>query len=140
MKFLLCSLINLAFIAYSAQAQTIPEGATGIELTTSLPDSTLFESVQTYLENEGFTIEKADEERGTITTDYKIEQGAVPMRVLVSIEKSMAVFTGQGNFESLGQSYTDEELINEGRLRNQLREVFLLSMASFPGMPKRWNR
>ncbi len=51
----------LVFV-FTASAQTIPKGANGIELTTNLVDSTLFESVQTYLENEDFTIEKADEE------------------------------------------------------------------------------
>ena len=114
MKYLFCLFINLTVFASALNAQSIPPGATGIELTTTLTDSTLFESVQAYLENEGFAIEKADEEAATIVTEYKNVYGETEIRIVASIENSVVVFTAQGTFEAKGQQFDDEPLAYEG--------------------------
>lgn len=125
MKYLFCLFINLTVFAFALNAQSIPAGATGIELTTTLTDSTLFESVQAYLENEGFTIEKADEEAATIVTEYKNVFGETEIRIMASIENSVVMFTAQGTFEAKGQQFDDEPLANEGLEDESIKGGFM---------------
>jgi hypothetical protein len=125
MKLFLCLLITLVVTICSTFAQSIPQGANAIELTTEMSDSTLFESVQGFLENEGFTIGTADETAGTVITDYKVERGAVTIRVLASIENSIVTFTGQGSFGAKDVTYKDIELMNDGLTNGPVRLGFI---------------
>lgn len=125
MKLLLCLLITLIVTICSVSAQSIPQGANAIELTTEISDSTLFESVQGFLENEGFTIGTADETAGTVVTDYKVEKGAITMRVLATIENSIVTFTGQASFGTKDVTYKDIELMNDGLNNGPVRLGFV---------------
>jgi|GEM_PF-6011341 len=100
MKFFI-GCVLMVFWLFSATAQPIPQGAEAIELTTTLADSALFESVQAYLEESGFDIDVASEEEGTIATEYKVIsefkalQGPVQLKLLATLEKGIVVFKGQ---------------------------------------------
>lgn len=110
----------MVFCLFSATAQTIPQGAEAIELTTTLADSALFESVQAYLEESGFDIDVASEEEGTITTEYKVIsefktlQRPIQLKILATLEKGVVVFKGQiksqtSLVEAPGVTYIDEK-------------------------------
>ncbi|GAB3559747.1 hypothetical protein [Spirosoma fluminis] len=100
---LLC-LFTFSFVVCS---QPIPEGAEGIEVTTTVADSALFESTLTFLEDHGFDVETADEDQGTIATAYNVVQG-VNVRIVATVENSVVVFKGQG---SSGSGSTSEPLV-----------------------------
>ena len=137
MKYLLSIfLVSLVFFSVPLHAQTIPAGADGIELTTTLSDSTLFESVQAYLENEGFSIEKADEDSATIVTAYKLAYGSTQIRILASIEKGVVVFTGEGTFDESGQQFENEPLVNEGAEEGSIKGGFV----AFNGIINRYAK
>src|SRR5919199_290950 len=100
---LLIAVLGLFTFSFTIQSQSIPEGTDGIELTTTLADSALFESTLSFLEDEGFGIEIADEDQGSIVTDYKTTQGS-RIRILATIENSVVLFKGQGAQEGVSTS------------------------------------
>ncbi|SFB97672.1 hypothetical protein [Spirosoma endophyticum] len=134
MKYPLFLFVGFILFSFKLKAQPLPPGATGIELTTTLSDSTLFESVQAYLENEGFSIEKADEETATVVTEYKNVYGETEIRIMARIENSVVMFTAQGTFEAKGQQFVDEPLANEGPEDESIKGGFI----SFNGIINRY--
>ncbi|WP_338874745.1 hypothetical protein WBJ53_03915 [Spirosoma sp. SC4-14] len=101
MKFSIWLFVLTAGCLMAATAQTIPQGANAIELTTTLADSALFESVQAFLEEAGFDIDVANEEEGTVVTEYKTItefktiQNPVQIRILATLEDGVVLFKGQ---------------------------------------------
>ena len=100
----------------TGRAQSIPDGAAGIEVRTSLTDSTLYNAVQGFLETQEFVIEDADEATYTLTTERKRATAAIQIRVLVSVENSVAHFTAEGITEP-DETLPDEPFVydDEGK-------------------------
>jgi hypothetical protein len=119
MKLLLCLVVNLVLISVAVKAQKIPKGADAIELTTTLADSALFESVQSYLEEAGFDIDVANEEEGTIVTEYrtvtefKTIREPIQIRLLATLENGVVLFKGQATSRNSGNTYENEPIIND---------------------------
>ncbi|GAB3507127.1 hypothetical protein GCM10027341_41160 [Spirosoma knui] len=101
------ALLCLFTCSFIVRSQSIPEGAEGIEVTTTVADSALFESTLTFLEDHGFDVETADEDQGTIATAYTVVQG-INLRIVATVENSVVVFKGQGSASS---SSTSEPLV-----------------------------
>ncbi|UHG90665.1 hypothetical protein [Spirosoma oryzicola] len=122
MKLFFCLAIAFVFRSFAGKAQTIPSGADAIEVTTTLADSTLFESVQAYLEEAGFDIEVASEEEGTITTQYqtvtefKTIRQPVQIRITATLENGVVVFKGQVTSRNAGSTYENEPFVNNESL------------------------
>jgi hypothetical protein len=113
MKILSCLLVGLFAICAHTQGQRIPEGADQIELTTTLGDSALFESVLSFLEDEGFDIDLADEDEGAITTEYKAINGsAMRLRISAVIENSIVLFKAQNPGQAPDENTKNEPVIN----------------------------
>ena len=85
--------MSLSLLGY---AQSIPEGATGIDLQTATADSSLFRAVQGFLETQEYIIEDADEARYTLATERREEMNNVRIRVLVTVSDGIAHFTAEG--------------------------------------------
>jgi hypothetical protein len=119
MKLLLCLVVNLVLISVAVKAQKIPKGADAIEITTTLADSALFESVQSYLEEAGFDIDVANEEEGTIVTEYrtvtefKTIREPIQIRLLATLENGVVLFKGQATSRNSGNTYENEPIIND---------------------------
>ena len=140
MKLSLLLLIMTLGLHLPGLAQSIPEGATGIEVRTSLTDSTLFSTVQGFLETQEFVIEEADEATFTLTTERKRATAAVQMRVLVIVANSIAHFTAEGITEpdeTLPDepfAYDDEDkagFITLNRLVDQFAKAFDLATIEY---------
>ncbi|QHV94598.1 hypothetical protein [Spirosoma endbachense] len=119
MKLLLCLVLNLVLVSVAVKAQKIPKGADAIELTTTLADSALFESVQSYLEEAGFDIDVANEEEGTIVTEYrtvtefKTIKEPIQIRLLATLENGVVLFKGQATSRNPGNTYENEPIVND---------------------------
>ncbi len=74
MKVLLFALVVTMFLSLSGHTQSIPEGATGIDLQTSTADSSLYRAVQGFLETQEYIIEDADEAQYTLATERREER------------------------------------------------------------------
>ena len=96
MKVSLFILLLTVGINLSGHAQSIPEGATAIDLQTATADSSLYRSVQDFLETQEYVIEESDEARYTLATERREEINNVRIRVLVSVENGTAHFTAEG--------------------------------------------
>ncbi|GAB4025446.1 hypothetical protein [Spirosoma koreense] len=120
MKLLLLFLLPL--FAYS---QDIPKGAEGIELSTDLPDSTLFEQVGDFLTDKDYIIQKEDAKRGTIVTEHKSLTNKLSMRVLVTIKDSKAIFRGQWSAQAMGLTFTNEPVRYKGLANSAEKGAFL---------------
>ena len=124
----------------SGRAQTIPDGATGIDVQTSLTDSTLYGAVQGFLETQAFVIEEADEATHTLTTELKEESTSIKIRVLVTVENSIAHFTAEGTTPS-DNTVSDEQFVYEdegkagfailNRLVDQFAKAFELATVEY---------
>lgn len=118
MKFLLYFFFNVVLFIRTAQAQPVPKGATAIEVTTTLASAALFESVQAYLEDAGFDIDEANEDEGSIVTEYKIvsDFGAikepVQIRILAHIEEGVVLFTGETVAPTTGRNSRSNPVVN----------------------------
>ncbi|QIP12265.1 hypothetical protein G8759_06305 [Spirosoma aureum] len=119
MKLLLCLVLNLVLVSVAVKAQKIPKGADAIELTTTLADSALFESVQSYLEEAGFDIDVANEEEGAIITEYrtitefKTIREPIQIRLLATLENGVILFKGQATSRNPGNTYENEPIVND---------------------------
>ncbi|MFD2574124.1 hypothetical protein ACFSUS_26040 [Spirosoma soli] len=113
MKLSLYVFLGLLTCSFVARSQTVPEGASTLEVTTTLADSTLFESVLSHLEDEGFDIEVADESQKSIVTEYQGKTESSRIRILATIDNGVALFKGQCSGESGGATYDNESLVNE---------------------------
>lgn len=96
MKLSLFVLLLTTGLSWSGHAQSIPEGATGIDLQTSTADSSLYHAVQGFLETQDYVIEDADEARYTLATERREEMNNVRIRVLVTVIDGIAHFTAEG--------------------------------------------
>ena len=96
MKLLLPVLLLTVLLSSAGRAQSIPEGATGIDLQTSMADSTLYEAVQGFLETQDYVIDEADAAIYTLSTERHEEMNNVRIQVLVRVENGIAHFTAQG--------------------------------------------
>ena len=119
MKLLVCLFINLLVLSLAALGQKIPKDANAIELTTSLADSALFESVQSYLEEAGFDIEVANQEDGTIVTEYRLItefktiKEPIEIRIVATLEGEVVLFKGQATSHKAGNTYENEPIVNK---------------------------
>lgn len=118
---LFIAVLGLFASSLSIQSQSIPEGAEGIELTTTLSDSALFESTLSFLEDEGFGIETADEDQGSIVTEYKTAKDT-KIRILATVDHSIVLFKGQGAAESAS---TNEPLTYQATTTEVSRTGFI---------------
>lgn len=118
MKLLVYFFFNVVLFALSARAQPVPKGAAAIEVTTTLAGSVLFESVQAYLEDAGFDIDEANEDEGSIVTEYKVisDFGAikepVQIRILAHVEEGVVLFKGETVASTIGRSSRSNPVIN----------------------------
>lgn len=112
MKTLLFVLILVLEAGLPGYTQSIPEGANGIDLQTSMADSTLYTAVQDFLETQDYVIEEADEARYTLTTEHRKGPNKVQMRVLVTVENGTARFTAEGSILP-GNAARNELLVYE---------------------------
>lgn len=97
MKIVLLLLTLLIGPCLSGRAQSIPEGATGIDLQTSMADSSLYHAVQDFLETQNFVIDDADAALYTLSTERREEMNNVRIQVMVRVENSIAHFTAEGS-------------------------------------------
>jgi hypothetical protein len=99
-------------LSLSVHAQSIPEGATGIDLRTTTADSSLYRAIQGFLETQDYIIEDADEARYTLATERREEANNVRIRVLVTVENGIAHFTAEGRV-LVGDTSPEEPFVNE---------------------------
>ena len=122
------------------RAQSIPEGATGIDVQTSRADSTLYDAVQGFLETQEYIIGETDAARYTLTTEQKEEANAIQIRVSVTVENGIAHFTAAGSTPS-GGTTSDEPFVYEddskagfivlNRLVDQFAKAFDLATVEY---------
>ena len=119
--------------APSGYAQSIPAGATGVDLVTAQPDSVLFRAVSGFLETQEFVIEQTDDQTYVLSTE--LNEGVTPsMRVLVSVDGGTAHFTAEGRPSDWAD--TDQPFTNEGETKtgflvlNRLVDQFARSFAN----------
>ncbi|WP_460983091.1 hypothetical protein [Spirosoma fluminis] len=118
---LLLWLLSHLFGACKTQ-QRIPYNADRLEITTPYPDSALYESTLTFLDQEGYIVNKSDSKRGQIVTDYKsITNTLVAVRLIISIKESKISFRGEGQAQGLGYRVQNQEL-NYDRHANNLQK------------------
>ncbi|NEU65965.1 hypothetical protein [Spirosoma agri] len=132
MKLFLCLVFNLLVLSLVAEAQKIPKDADAIELTTSLADSALFESVQSYLEEAGFDIEIANQEDGTIVTEYRLIaefktiKEPIEIRITATLSGEVVLFKAQATSHRAGNSYENEPIVNKESADGVSNGEFLL--------------
>ena len=132
MKLLLFVLLLTIGVSLSAHAQSIPEGATGIDLQTSTADSSLYRAVQGFLETQDYVIEEADEARYALATERREETNNVRIRVLVTVDNGIARFTAEGRV-LVGDASPEEPFVYEGDTKagfmvlNRLVDLFATS-------------
>ncbi|MVM35870.1 hypothetical protein GO755_37995 [Spirosoma sp. HMF4905] len=102
-----------AIIGYS-QKVNIPKGATRIEISSTLSDSTLFDIISFRLESAGFFIAQSGKDNDYLITEYKNMGEAISIKVIVTVQGNIAVFRGQGEAEILGHQYTNVPLAYKG--------------------------
>lgn len=114
-------------------AQSIPAGATGVDLVTTQSDSVLFRAVSGFLETQEFVIEQADEQTYVLSTE--LNQSLTPaMRVLVSVDEGTAHFTAEGRPSDWAD--TDQPFTHDGETKagflvlNRLVDQFARSFAN----------
>jgi hypothetical protein len=132
MKLSLFILLLTVGINLSGRAQSIPEGATGIDLRTATADSSLYRAVQGFLETQDYIIEDADEAQYTLVTERHEGMDNVRIQVKVSVENGIAHFTAEGRI--LGSDTKPEEpFVYEGDTKagfmvlNRLVDLFAKS-------------
>ena len=132
MKLSLFALFVTIGLSLSGYAQSIPEGATGIDLQTSTADSSLYRAVQGFLETQDYVIEEADEARYTLATERREEMNNVRIRVLVTVDNGIAHFTAEGRV-LVGDTAPEEPFVYEGDTKagfmilNRLVDLFAKS-------------
>ena len=127
MKFRLFTLLVLLGLGTTVFAHEIPKGVEAVIVTTTQPDSLLFETTVSTLEAQGFTVNKSDQKRGTITTDHKTTSGVVSMRVLADVHSGVVTLKGQWSGSLMSYSVTNEKVVNKsGNIKKsfmQLNEI-----------------
>lgn len=113
MKLVLPILLLTVFLSSAGRAQSIPEGATGIDLRTSSADSSLYHAVQDFLETQDYIIEEADEAHYTLATERHEGTDNVRLQVKVSVEDGIAHFTAEGRILG-GDTSPEKPFVYEG--------------------------
>lgn len=107
---------SLAITGYS-QKVSIPKRANRIEVAATLSDSALLDIISFRLETAGFFIDQFDKTKGYLITEYKKMSDAADatsLKVIVQVKDNIAIFSGQGNAEVLGYTYTNVPLSYKG--------------------------
>lgn len=140
MKILLLLLTLMVCLSLSGHAQSIPQGATGIDVQTSMADSTLYNAVQGFLETQEYVIEETDAARYTLTTEQKEELTGIQIRVLATVENGVAHFTAEGTLPLDGAAsgepfvYEDDSKVGFmilNRLVDQFAKAFDLATVEY---------
>lgn len=132
MKLVLFILLLIVGQSWPGRAQSIPEGATGIDLQTATADSSLYQAVQGFLETQDYVIEEADEARYTLTTERREELNNVQIRVLVTVTDGTVHFTAAGRV-SAGDAASEALFVYENDTKagfivlNRLVDLFAKS-------------
>lgn len=114
----------IASIGYS-QKVSIPKGASRIEVTSTLSDSTLYDIISFRLESLGFFIDQTGKEKDYLITESKKMDETISIKVIVTIQGNIAVFRGQGDAEILGHQYTNVPLAYKGSGSGLEKQGFL---------------
>ena len=87
----------LLSLSLSGYTQSIPEGATGIDVKTTMADSSLYETARHFLDMQGYVLETADVNRLILITERRQEVSNVRIQVLVTVGNGTAHFTAEGH-------------------------------------------
>ncbi|QJD80004.1 hypothetical protein [Spirosoma rhododendri] len=102
-------------LAQVAKAQPVPDGATRIDIKTSLSDSLLFERVVTLLQADGYSGNFRTEKAKIVTDSRGIDSGDWTARIVAVLEKGTVQLLTEGNDKTANPPVVNERLTYKGK-------------------------